>query len=59
MTRCKKTANDKYDAKTPPGFVLHHDTGGMMRLLPKDIHKSVKHTGSAAQHQTRKGKGKC
>ena len=29
-----------------------------MKLLPKDIHKSVKHTGSAAQHQTRKEKGK-
>ncbi|MBZ2077101.1 HNH endonuclease [Streptococcus oralis] len=59
MTRCKKTAKDKYCAKAPPGFVWHHDTGGMTRLLPKDIHKSVKHTGSVAQHQTRKGKGKC
>ena len=47
-----------FRSKAPPGFVWHHDTGGVMRLLPKDIHKSVKHTGSAAQHQTRKGKGK-
>lgn len=51
--------NNPFDAKAPPGFVWHHDTGGMMRLLAKDIHKSVKHTGSAVQHQTRKGKGKC
>ena len=37
-----------FGAKAPPGFVWHHDTGGMMRLLPEDIHRSVKHTGSAA-----------
>ena len=32
-----------------------------MRLLPEDIHNSVKYTGSGAQHQTRKRKrkGKC
>ena len=50
--------NNPFGAKDPPEFVWHHDTGGMMRLLAKDIYKSVKHTGSAAQHQTRKGKGK-
>ena len=50
--------NNPFRSKAPPGFVWHHDTGGMMKLLPKDIHKSVKHTGSAAQHQTRKEKGK-
>lgn len=50
--------NDPFGAKASPGFIWHHDTEGMMRLLPKDIHKSVKHTGSAAQHQTWKGKGK-
>lgn len=51
--------NNPFGAKAPPGFVWYPDTGGMMRLLPKAIHKSVKHTGSAAQHQTRKGKGEC
>jgi hypothetical protein len=50
--------NNPFGAKAHPGFVWYPDTGGMMRPLPKDIHKSVKHTGSAAQHQTRKGKGK-
>lgn len=50
--------NNPFGAKAPLEFVWHHDTGGMTRLLPKDIHKSVKHTGSAVQHQTRKGKGK-
>lgn len=29
-----------------------------MRLLPEGIHNFVKHTGSADQHQKRKGKGK-
>lgn len=47
-----------FGAEAPPGFVWHHDTGGVMRLLPEDIHNSVKHTGSAAQHQTRKRKRK-
>ena len=53
--------NNPFGAKAPPGFVLHPDTGGVMRLLPEDIHNSVKHTGSAAQPQTRKRKrkGKC
>ena len=53
--------NNPFGAKAPPAFVWHHDTGGMMRLLPEDIHNSVKHTGSADQHQTRKRKrkGKC
>ena len=53
--------NNPFGAKAPPGFVLHPDTGGVMRLLPEDIHNSVKHTGSAVQHQTRKRKrkGKC
>lgn len=57
--------NNPFGAKAPPGFVWHHDTGGRMRLLPVDIHDAVKHTGSAAQHQTRKRKrkkkrkGKC
>ncbi len=53
--------NNPFGAKAPPGFVWHSDTGGVMKLLPEDIHNSVKHTGSAAQHQTRKRKrkGKC
>ena len=40
--------NNPFRSKASPGFVWHHDTGGMMKQLPKDIHKSVKHTGSAA-----------
>lgn len=53
--------NNPFGAEAPPGFIWHHDTGGVMRLLPEDIHNSVKHTRSAAQHQTRKRKrkGKC
>ena len=33
--------NNPFGAKAPPGFVLHPDTGGVMRLLPEDIHNSM------------------
>ena len=49
--------NNPFKSAAPKGFVWHHD-GNTLRLLPEDIHDAVKHTGSAAQNQTRKRKPK-
>jgi hypothetical protein len=35
--------------KTPDGYTWHHhQVGKTMQLVPKNLHKEVKHTGGAA-----------
>jgi len=39
-------------AKTPDGFTWHHHQDGTtMQLVPKDLHKSIRHTGGTAHYK--------
>ena len=42
--------------ETPEGYIWHHlEDEGTMMLVPRDLHRSVGHTGGAAHHRDRTG----
>lgn len=40
--------NNPYGNQSPANYTWHHDTNGMMRLVPRNLHDTVRHTGSFA-----------